>query len=150
MPLNIKWSLCYNFIYVYFIKFLNEKIGLNTILTSQFQTYLFPTSIIPKFLKFCNWCTINLIESSIVSKWNVNKIWIYFLMFLWKNYLFLNLIFFCQFFCIFYHVWTLWPSKIKNPLAWVRATCISIFACHFLGLLNVWDCELTYWNWMHC
>jgi len=42
-----------SYIYI-FIKFSNEKVGLNTILTSQFQTYLFPTFIIPKFLKFCN------------------------------------------------------------------------------------------------
>jgi hypothetical protein len=51
-PLNIQWALCYNFIHVYFIKFSNEKVGLNTILISQFQTYLFPTFIIPNFKIF--------------------------------------------------------------------------------------------------
>jgi hypothetical protein len=70
-----------------------KKLGLNTILTSQFQTYLFLTFIIPKFLKFCNWFTINPIEGSIVSKWNLSKIWIYFLAFSWKCFLFFNLIF---------------------------------------------------------
>jgi hypothetical protein len=50
--------LCYNFIHVYFIKFSNEKVGLNTILTSQFQTYLFSTFIIPNVLKICNLFTI--------------------------------------------------------------------------------------------
>jgi hypothetical protein len=43
------WFLCYNFINVYFIKFFNEKVGLNTILTNQFQIYLFSTFIISKF-----------------------------------------------------------------------------------------------------
>jgi hypothetical protein len=81
MPLNIQWYLYYNFIHVYFIKFSNEKVGLNTILTSQFQTYLFFTFIIPFFLKFYSWFTINPIEGSIVSKWNSSKIWIYFFCF---------------------------------------------------------------------
>jgi hypothetical protein len=55
MPLNIQSSLiCYNFIRVYFINFFDEKVGLNTILTSQFQMYLFPTLIILIFLKFCS------------------------------------------------------------------------------------------------
>jgi hypothetical protein len=38
---------------LYFIKFYNEKILLNTILASEIQKYLFPTFIIPKFIKFC-------------------------------------------------------------------------------------------------
>jgi hypothetical protein len=91
-PLNIQWYLCYNFIHVYFIKNCNEKIGLNTILTSQFQTYLFLTFIIQKFLKFCSWFTTNPIEGS-----KRLKIWTYFRMFLWKTTLF-NLTFFQQFF----------------------------------------------------
>jgi hypothetical protein len=97
-PLNIQWSLCYNSTNVYFIKFFNENVGLNTILTIQFQTYLFPTFIIPKFLKFCSWFIINPIEGSIVSKWNLSKIWIYFLVFLWKIASFLTWYFFVQFF----------------------------------------------------
>ncbi len=44
------------------MKFFNEKVGLNTILTSQFQTYLFRTFIIPKKFKFCSCFTINPIE----------------------------------------------------------------------------------------
>jgi hypothetical protein len=42
----------YTYIHVYFIKFSNEKIGLNTILTIQIQTYLFLIFIIPIFLNF--------------------------------------------------------------------------------------------------
>ncbi len=68
-PLNIQWLLCYNFIHVYFIKFSNEKVCLNTILTNQFQTYLFPTFIIPIFLKFCNWFPTNPIDDSIATDW---------------------------------------------------------------------------------
>jgi hypothetical protein len=56
------------FIYVYFIKFSNEIVGLNTILTSQFQMYLFLIFIIPKILKICSWFKINPIEGSIVLK----------------------------------------------------------------------------------
>jgi hypothetical protein len=41
-------------LHTYFIKFSNEKVGLNTILTNQFQTYLFPTFIILFFLKLCS------------------------------------------------------------------------------------------------
>jgi len=85
-PLNIQWYLCYSFIHVYFIKVFNEKIGLNTILTNQFQTYLFPTFIISIFLKICSWFIINPIEGS-----KRLKIWIYFLMFLWKTTFFLKL-----------------------------------------------------------
>jgi hypothetical protein len=44
----------YTYIHVYFIKISNEKVGLNTILTNQFQTYLFLIFIIPIFLKFCS------------------------------------------------------------------------------------------------
>ncbi len=99
--------LCYNFIHVYFIKFSTEKVGLNTILTGQFQTYLFPTFIILKFLKFCSWFTINPIEGSIVSKWNLSKIWIYFFMFSWKIAFFLSSYFFGNFFYILYHAFTL-------------------------------------------
>jgi hypothetical protein len=105
-PLNIQWSLCYNFINIYFIKFSNEKVLLITILTGQFQTYLFLTFIIPIFLKLCSWFTINLIEGSIVSKWNLSKIWTYFLMFLWQTTSFLTWYFFDNFFCILYHAFT--------------------------------------------
>ncbi len=105
-PLNIQWSLCYNFIHVYFIKFFNEKVGLNTILTNQLQTYLFLTFIIPIFLKFCSWFTINPIEDSISSKWNLSKIWIYFLMFLWKTISFLTWHFYGNFLYILYHPFT--------------------------------------------
>ncbi len=105
-PLNIQWCSCYNFIHVYFIKFSNEKVGLNTMLISQIQTYLFPTFIIPNFLKFCNWFTINPIEGSIVSKQNWSRIWIYFLVFLWKNAFFLTWNFFGNFFFILYHAFT--------------------------------------------
>jgi hypothetical protein len=97
-PLNIQWYLCYNFIHIYFIEFSNEKVGLNTILTSQFQTYLFLTFIIPKLLKFCSWFIINSFEGSIRL-----KIWIYFLMFSWKTTSFLTWYFFDNFFFILYH-----------------------------------------------
>ncbi len=82
--LNIKWSLCYNFTQIYFIKFSNEKVLLNTILTSQIKKYLFLTFIIPKFLKFCIQLNINPMESTMVLEWNLNKIWIYFLCFCQK------------------------------------------------------------------
>jgi hypothetical protein len=51
MPLNIQW-LCYNFIHVYFIKVFDEKVGLNTILTNQFQMYLFLTLLFQSFWNF--------------------------------------------------------------------------------------------------
>ncbi len=105
--MNIQWSLSYNFIHIYFTKFYIEKVGLNTILTSQFQTYLFPTFIIPKFLKVCRWFTINPIQCSIVSKWNLSKIRIYFLMFSWKIASFLTWYFSHNFFFILYHAFTL-------------------------------------------
>jgi hypothetical protein len=48
-----KWGpWIYNDFYAitsYFIKFYNEKEVLNTILTNQFQTYLFPIFLIPIF-----------------------------------------------------------------------------------------------------
>jgi hypothetical protein len=57
---------------------------------------------------FCNQLNINPMGSTMVSKWNLSKNWIVFLVFLWKKYFFLNLIFFRQlFFCIKYHVFTL-------------------------------------------
>jgi hypothetical protein len=105
-PLNTQWSLCYNFIHVYFIIIFNEKVGLNTILTNQFQTYLFPTFVILKFLKFCSWFTINPIGGSILFKWNLSKIWIYFLVFSWKTTSFLIWYFFGNFFYILYHAFT--------------------------------------------
>jgi len=86
----IQWFLCYKFINAYFIKFSNEKISLNTILTNQFQIYLFSTFIISKF-------TINPVKGSIVSKWNLSKIWIYFLVFSWKTTFFLYWYFFDNF-----------------------------------------------------
>ncbi len=133
-PLNIQWSLCYNFIHAYFIKFSIEKIGLNTILTSQFQTYLFPTFIIPKFLKFCSWFTINPIEGSIVSKWNVSKIWIYFLVFLWKTAYFLTWYFFGNFFCILYHVFTpLSKTYISKSFSILVFSIMHVFLFIFSG-----------------
>jgi hypothetical protein len=122
-PLNIQWFLCYNFIHVNFIKISNEKVSLNTILTNQFQTYLFPTFIIPKFLKFCSWFTINPIEVSIVSKWNLNKIWIYFLMFLLKTVSFLTWCFFSNFFCILYHAFTLIYSLLATTICSFKLNC---------------------------
>ncbi len=126
--LDIQWSLCYKFIHVYFIKFSNENIGLNTILTIQFQTYLFLTFIIPKFLKFCSWYPINPIEGSIVSKWNLSKIWIYFLVFSWKIAFFLTWYFFNNFFYILYHAFifrwniektqTLFYFKVFTKTTW--------------------------------
>jgi hypothetical protein len=74
--LNIEYSLCYNFTQTYFIKFFNEKILLNTMSISQIQNYLFPTFIIAKFFKFCIQININPMESTMVSKWDLNKIWI--------------------------------------------------------------------------
>jgi len=119
-PLNIQWSLCYNFIHVYFIKFSNEKAGLNTILTNQFQTYLFPTFIIPKILKFFSWFTINPIEGSIVSKGNLSKLWIYFLVFSWKTVSFLTWFFFSNFLCILYHAFT-YLQWLGQPISWTYA-----------------------------
>jgi hypothetical protein len=87
-----------NFIHVYFIKVSNKNVGLNTTLTNWFQTYLFPTFIIPKFLKICKWFIINTMEGSIVSKWNLNNIWIYFLLFSWKTASFWTWYFFDNFF----------------------------------------------------
>jgi hypothetical protein len=52
MPLNIQWSLCYNFIHVHFIKVFDEKMGLNTILTNQFQMYLFLILLFQSFWNF--------------------------------------------------------------------------------------------------
>jgi hypothetical protein len=46
--------------------FLNVKVILNTILTSQFQTYLLPTFIIQKLLKFCIQLTKNPMEVLVV------------------------------------------------------------------------------------
>ncbi len=109
MPLKIQWSLCYNFIQVYFIKFLNEKVGLKAILISQFQMHLFLTFIIPKFLKFCSWFSINPIEDSIVSKWNLSRIRIFFCVFM-KKYFFLNMIFFSTFFAYF----TMLSPKVEH------------------------------------
>ncbi len=71
LPLNIQWSLCYNFTQIYFIKFSMKK-------------YLFPIFVISKFLKICIQFNIKAMESTMVSKWNLNKIWIYFLVFLLK------------------------------------------------------------------
>jgi hypothetical protein len=120
-PLNIQWSLCYKFIHVYFIKFSNENVGLNTILTIQFQTYLFLTFIIPFFLKFCSWYTINPIKGSIVSKWNLSKIWIYFLVFSWKIVFFLTSYFFSNFFYILHHAFTLqWNIERTQTLFYFK------------------------------
>jgi hypothetical protein len=117
--------------YVYFIKFSTKKLGLNTILTNQFQTYLFPTFIIPKFLKFHSWFTINPTEGSIVSKWNLNEIWIYFLVFLWKTASFFNLKTFGNFLNIIYHAFTLqrytlvFRLNLQNSICNVCAYCIE-------------------------
>jgi hypothetical protein len=59
-------------------------------------------------LKFCSWFTINPIEDSIVSKWNLNKIWIYFFVFLWKIAFFLTWYFYNNFFYVLYHALTQW------------------------------------------
>jgi hypothetical protein len=118
-PLNIWWYLCYNFIHIYCIKFSNEKIGLNTILTSQFQTYLFLTFIILKFLKFCNWFTINPIEGSIVSKWKLNLLSCVFV----KNCPFFNLIFFRQLFL--YTLQCFHPSIVSYYLLSISSSKIT-------------------------
>jgi hypothetical protein len=127
-PLNIQWSLCYNFIHVYFIQFANEKVGLNTILISQFKTYLFLTFIIPKFLKFCIWFTINPIEGSIVSKWNLNKILNLLPCVFLKICLFLNLIFFQQ---LFLYTLQCFHPQVTNDLHEV-ATIIFHLCCPFV------------------
>jgi hypothetical protein len=108
------------FIHVYFIKLSNGKIGLNTILTNQFQTYLFTTFIIPKFLKICNWFTINLIEGSIVSKWNLSKIWIYIFVFLWETTSFLTWYFFNNFFSILYHAFTHYHIILISSITFLK------------------------------
>jgi hypothetical protein len=116
-------------------KCFNEKVGLNTILISQFQTYLFTTFINLNFLKFCSWFIINPIEGSILSKWNLNKIWIYFLVFAWKIASFLPWYFFSNFFCILYHVFIhlllpilLFPKLRNSP-----------------GGFNIWQPYHKYW-----
>jgi hypothetical protein len=110
------YLLCFFWIYndlyviasqIYSIKFSNEKILLNTILASQIQKYLSPTFIIPIFFKTFIQFNTNPMESTMVSKWNICKNWIYFLVFLWKINPFLNLIFFHKHFCIKYHAFTL-------------------------------------------
>jgi hypothetical protein len=106
LPLNIKLSLCYHFTQIYFIKVFNEKVFFNTILISQIQKYLFFTFNISKFIKFCIQLNINPMKSTMVSKWNLNKIWIYFLVFLSKKF---NVLFHYnlrKFNYIFYNVFT--------------------------------------------
>ncbi len=98
LPLHIQWSLSFNFTQIYFIKFSNEKILLNTILASQIQKHLFPTFIIPIFFKFCIQLNTNPMESTMVSKWNLSKNWIYFYVFLWKTIYFLTWYFFVNLF----------------------------------------------------
>jgi hypothetical protein len=56
---NIQWSLYFNLIHIYFIRFNNERILLNTVLTIQFQNYLFFSYIIQFFSRTCNQCTLN-------------------------------------------------------------------------------------------
>jgi hypothetical protein len=119
-PLNIQWFLCYNFIHVYFIKFSNGKIGLNTILTNQFQPYLFTTFIIPKFLKFCSWFTISPIEGSIVSKWNLSKIWFIFLCFREKLPFFLIWYIFSHFFFVLYHALTRYHIILISSITYFK------------------------------
>jgi hypothetical protein len=58
----------YNFTLIYFIRFSNEKVFLNTILTNRIQEYLFPTFTIPKLVKFYIQLNINAMESTMVSK----------------------------------------------------------------------------------
>jgi hypothetical protein len=66
--MNTLRSLCYNFTQIYFIKFSNEKVFLNTILANQIQKFLFPIFIIPKFLEFYIHLHTNPMESTMVSK----------------------------------------------------------------------------------
>jgi hypothetical protein len=74
--------------FIYFLSFhlyviiTHKSISLNFIM----KKYLFPTFIIAKFHKFCIQLKINPMESTMVSKWNLNRIWIYFFVFLSKNY----------------------------------------------------------------
>jgi hypothetical protein len=57
-------------------------------IASQIQKYLFLTLIIPKNFKFCIQLDTNQMESIMVSKWNLSKNWIYFLVFSWKTVFF--------------------------------------------------------------
>jgi hypothetical protein len=59
-------------------------------LNSEIQKYLFISCIIERFFKLCIQLNINPKESTMVSKWNLNKIWTYFLLFLAKMISFLN------------------------------------------------------------
>jgi hypothetical protein len=95
------YLLCFFWIYnnlyvitsqIYSIRFSNKKVLLNTILANLIQKYLSSTFIIPNFFKFFIQFNTNPMESTMVSKWNVNKKWIYYLAFLWKINPFLNLI----------------------------------------------------------
>jgi hypothetical protein len=117
---------------------------LNTILTDQFQTYLFLTFIIPIFLKFCSWFTINPIEGSIVSKWNLIKLRIYFLAFSWKNASFLIWYLFSNFSSIFYHAFTQESNSLtswfflckEDQAVWL----LDLFLCKELSSLTTWFC----------
>jgi hypothetical protein len=106
------------FTHIHFIKCFNEKILLNTISANQIQKYLFPTFIIPKLFKFCIQLNTNPMENTMVSKWNLSKNWIYFLMFSWKFVLF-KLDFFCQLFL--YKIPCFHPNVVTN--AWVVGEC---------------------------
>ncbi len=139
-PLNIQWSLCYNFIQTYFIQIFIEKVLLNTILTSQIQKYLFPTFIIPKILKFCIQFNINPMECIIISKWNLNKIWIYFLVFLLKSISFLFHFSSRTFRCIFYRAFTPWSFLIHN---WLNST---IFI-NFQSIANIYKKLWRFIGW---
>jgi hypothetical protein len=143
-PLTIQWSLCYNFIDVYFIKFSNEKVGLKTRLTNEFQTYLFPTFIIRKFLKFYSWFTINPIEGSIVSRWNLIKFRNYFLVFSWKATSFL-IWYFLTTFSVYFTM-----LSFRSQIIWLVGLFLckedqavwlfDLFICKELSSLTIWFC----------
>jgi hypothetical protein len=110
------------------LDFLNEKVLLNTILANQIQKYLFPTFIIPKFFKLCIQQNTNSMESTMVSKWNLSKNWIYFLFFC-ENLSLFKFDFFCQLFLYKYHGFT--PLACNYPYG-------SILECLESWKLDVW------------
>ncbi len=85
------------------------KVVLNTTLTSQFQTYLLPTFIIQKLLKFCIQLTKNSMEVHMVLHFYLQSFFIYFFMHMEKFASIIN--------CV---ATLLWPSVGVKPNTWKK------------------------------
>jgi hypothetical protein len=72
--------MCYQIVHVIVIIYQSfyVKVNLNTILTSWFQTYLLPTFIIQKLLKFCIQLTTTPMEVLMVLYFYLQNFFIYF------------------------------------------------------------------------